>query len=68
MKTRWIENARVEGTFAQIFIIFKIYYYSMKTKQQKAFSRGKPMAKFLKILGLWFLFAIFFANIVNIER
>ena len=42
----------MRGTYAQVFMNCKTYYFSMKTKMQKAFSWRQPVPKFLKMLGL----------------
>ena len=52
MKMTKIEKAQVRATYAQIFINFVRYYFSLKTKQQKDFSREEHMPDFLKISGL----------------
>ena len=54
MKMRKLEKAPwVRVTYAQLFFItFTTHHFTMETKFQKAFSRGKPMLKFLKNLRM----------------
>ena len=57
-----------QGSGAQFFINFNTYEFSMKTKQQKTFSRGSlcPPKKTFKFEFFGSFYFIFFANIVKI--
>ena len=68
MKMRRIEKLGEWGTYAQSFINFKTFYFSMKTKQKKTFSRGEPMPEIKKKTWYFEFFWQFFSNIVNIEH
>ena len=66
-KLNYVGNGKGFGegvaTYAQILIIFRIYYYSFRTKWQKSFQSRGINAKILKTYWFWILLRfLFFAR------